>query len=138
MGSSPLLVTVSVKGELANPTCVAGKLRPVGLTEKVGGRRPVPLMGTVSAFTPTVEEEIVSVAAAPPDDDGVKTTCTVQLAPPSRLVPQVVAPVEKLPAAGPVIWNPTFARPAPPLLVTVRVDGVLAMPTSCGAKLRLV
>jgi hypothetical protein len=95
-------------------------------------------MGTVNGFTPTVEDEMVSVAAAPPAVEGVKTTCTVQFAPASRLVPHVVAPVEKLPAAGPEIWNPTFVIPAPPLLVTANVKGGLAIATSCGANFREV
>jgi len=72
--SSPLLVTVRVKGALATPTGDAAKLRLGGKTAKAGGSRPRPLRETVMAFTPRVEDEIVSVAAAPPDADGLKTT----------------------------------------------------------------
>src|SRR3954471_10590714 len=42
-GAPPLFDTLSGAGELAVPTCCAGKLKLVGLTDSEGGRRPVPL-----------------------------------------------------------------------------------------------
>jgi len=80
----------------------------------------------------------VRVAAAPPAVAGVKITCTAQLAPASRVAPQVEFAVEKLAAAGPVIWNPGFARAAPPLLVTLMEAGAPATPTGCAGKVKLV
>ena len=105
-------------------------MRPEGLC-------PVPLRETVSGLTPLVDDETVRVAARPPVDAGVKIICMVQLAPASRLLPQLVAPVEKLPADGPEIWKPTLAAGAPPLLVIFSVAGALAEPACWAAKVRL-
>jgi hypothetical protein len=110
----------------------------VGLTLRPGPDCPLPLRATVTGFVPVVDDEMVSVADAPPFDPGVKITCTVQLAPTSRLAPQFVAPVEKSAAAGPVIWKPTLLIAAPPLFVTFRVAGELATPTACEGNTRLV
>ena len=49
----------------------------------------------------------------------------------------MVEPVEKLPAEIPVIWKPTLASGAPPVLLTVSVCGALAWFSGCAAKLRL-
>ena len=53
--------------------------------------------------TPAVDEEIMSVAEEPPEDDGLKITWKVQLAPASRFGPQFELAMEKLAAVGPVI-----------------------------------
>ena len=98
---------------------------------------PVPVRGTETALTPSVDEEMAKVAADPPDVAGVKITCTVQLPPAGRVAPQVLGPVEKLAAEGPEIANPTLAVTAPPLFVMVSAAGALASPTCCAGNARL-
>ena len=49
----------------------------------------MPLSPTVVAFTPSVAEETVIVAAFPPVATGVKITCTVQLLPLLSTAPHV-------------------------------------------------
>ncbi len=83
-------------------------------------------------------EETVRIAATPPASDGVKTTCTVQLLPLFSVAPHVVAPVEKLLAAAPVIEKPMLAMGDPPALLMVSVCGALATPGCWLVKDRLV
>ena len=59
------------------------------------------------------------------------------MAPASRAAPQFELAVEKLAAAGPVIWNPALDSGAPPPLVSLSVAGELATPTGCAGKFRL-
>jgi hypothetical protein len=133
----PVLEMVTVCEGLACPSACAAKLSCDGFTLSPAAVCPAPLRETVAAFTPRVDEEIVKLAAAPPDAVGVKMTCTVQLLPLARFAPQVVASVAKLPADGPVIWKPMLAIGAPPLLMIVRVEGELATPTCCAVKVKL-
>src|SRR5215469_4035504 len=133
----PLLVTVTVCAALVWPVAVAGNPICAGVAFKPAADWPVPFKFTVAAFTCSVEEVMVSVACADPVAAGVKVTCIVQLAPAARSLPQVVVPVAKLLAPGPVIWKPTFAMGAPPELVTLRVCGALAMPTCRPVNARL-
>jgi hypothetical protein len=134
----PVLVTVTVCAALGWPMTVDGKVNFDGLTLSTVRFAPLPLSGTLKAATPSVEEEIVSVAALAPVVAGVKITCTVQLLPLASAAPQLVIPVEKLLAARPVIWKPTLAIEAPPVLLTVSVMGGLATPAGCPVKLKLV
>ena len=97
----------------------------------------MPLSGTVTAATPAVDEETTSEAVAPPAAAGLKTTCTVQLPPLASVVGQVLALQAKLPADKPVIWKPTLASGAPPVLVIVTVCAELGWPAVCPAKVRL-
>src|SRR6516165_8200438 len=115
----------------------AGNESWAGFTPSPAALWPIPVSDTATGDTPVVDDEMVRVAAAPPAVAGVKITCTAQLAPASRVAPQVEFAVEKLAAAGPVIWNPGFARAAPPLLVTLMEAGAPATPTGCAGKLRL-
>jgi hypothetical protein len=46
----------------------------------------------------------------------------------ASVTPQVLALQEKLDADGPVIWNPTLAIDALPVLVMVRATGAPAVP----------
>ncbi len=101
-----------------------GKRSCAGLTLSPAGVCTVPLSGTVTAATPAVDEETASEAVAPPAAAGVKTTCTVQLFWPLTLLSvalQVEASYEKLLAEVPVIWKPTLASGAPPVLLMVSV-----------------
>jgi hypothetical protein len=93
---------------------------------------------TATGATPAVDELTTSEAKAPPDAAGVKVTCTVQLFPMASVAPQVDAPKEKLLAEIPMIWKPTLASGAPPVLLTVTVCAALAWPTACSVKLRIV
>ncbi len=131
------LLTVTVCAALAWPSVASVNVICAGLTFNPDAASPAPLSATVTAFTPSVEEATVSVAAIPPVAAGVKITCTVQLLPLFSAVPQVVAPVEKLPAPGPLIAKPTLAIADPPVLLTVSVSGALAAPACCGGKLKL-
>ena len=97
----------------------------------------MPLNGTVTAFTCTVDEVTVSVAFAVPVADGVNVTCAVQLLPFARVAPQVVAPVAKLAADAPVIWKPTLLMGAPPLFEIVSVSGALVEFTAWLLKFKL-
>lgn len=130
------LVMVTVCGALDWPGFTGGKVSCDGLTP-ISDACTVPVSGTLAAVTPRVDEEMVSVAALPPAAAGVKITCTVQLLPLFNAAPQVVVPIEKLPAAGPAIWKPTLARGAPPVLLTVSVCGWVATPSCCAVKLKL-
>lgn len=116
---------------------MTAKLICAGLTFKPETACPVPLKTTVAAFTPRVDEVTVSVAVLPPAEAGVKIAWTVQLLPLASVAPQVLAPVEKLFAQGPVIWKPTLAMGAPPVLLIVSVWGEEATPVCCVGKLRL-
>jgi hypothetical protein len=124
-----VLLTATVCTALDWPGATAGKVNWAGFTSRPDATCPVPLSGTLTTVTPRVEDETTNVAALPPPTAGVKTTCTVQLLPLASTAPQVVVAVVKLPAAGPVTWKPTLAIGAPPVLLTVRVDGALATPT---------
>ena len=132
-----VLVTVTVCAALVWPTAVTAKVSCAGLTFSPDQTCPVPFSATVTGATPEVEEVTVSVAALPPVAAGEKITCTAQLAPLASVAPQVVVPIEKLPAAWPVIWKPTLAIGAPPVLVTVSASDEPAAPTCCAAKFRL-
>jgi len=92
----PASLMVTVCAALDWPVTVAGKVNCAGLTFSPFVAVAEPFSGTETGFTPRVEEEITSVAALPPEAPGVKTTCTVQLLPVSKVAPQVVAPVAKL------------------------------------------
>lgn len=133
----PLLVSVTVCAALEEPGATMGKINCEGLTLIPVKDCPVPVRGTVTDATPEVDEETTSEAIAPPASAGVKITRTVQLAPLASVAPQVVVPVEKLEAETPVIWKPTLAIDAPPVLLTVSVCGELAAPTVCPVKVRL-
>jgi len=137
-GALLVLLTVTVCAALVEPTMVGTKVSWEGLTLSPEGTVDEPERRTVTGVTPAVDEVMVSAAELAPATTGVKTTCTVQLEYPARVAPQVVAPVEKLAAAAPVIWKPTFAAGTAPLLVMVRLKGALATPTVWLGKLRLV
>lgn len=124
-----VLLTVTDCAALDWPGATAGKVNWAGFTPRPDATCPVPLSGTLTALTPRVEDDTTNAAALPPPAAGVKTTCTVQLLPLASVAPQVVVPAVKLPAAGPVTWKPTLAIGAPPVLLTVSVDGALATPT---------
>jgi hypothetical protein len=117
----PELLMVTVCAALDVPTAVAAKLNCAGLTFSPAAAFPAPFNGTVTAFAPRVDEEMVSAATLPPAVTGEKITCTVQLPPAAIVAEQVVVPVEKLPAFAPVIWKPTLAAATPPILVIVKV-----------------
>ncbi len=99
---APVLVTVTVCGGLAWPSVASTKAICAGFTLMPAAAWPVPFRGTVAGFTPSVEEVTVRVAVAPPAEAGVKSSCTVQLAPLASEAPQVVEPAEKLDADAPV------------------------------------
>ena len=128
---------MTVCATLACPIVACVNAICAGLALRPDAAIPAPLNATATAFTPNVEDETVSVAAFPPVAVGVKITCTVQLLPLFSVAPHVVVPVVKLPAAGPVIWKPTFAIADPPLLLTVSASGELAAPTCCAGKFKL-
>jgi hypothetical protein len=132
-----VLLTVIVCAGLEEPTVTAPKASCAGLTLRPEATFPAPFSGTEIELTPRVADEIINVAVLPPAAVGEKITCTVQLAPPVNTAVQVVVPVEKLAAEAPVIWKPTLAAEAPPLLVMVRRSGVPATPTFWTAKVRL-
>lgn len=133
-----VLLIVTVCAALDCPTLVTAKFNCDGLTFSPDSTCPVPLRGTVTGVTPGVEEETVNVAALPPAAVGVKITCTLQLLPLASVAPQVVTPVAKLlDDACPVTWKPTLAIGTPPVLIIVSVNGALATPTCCPAKLKL-
>jgi hypothetical protein len=125
----PEFVTDTICAALAWPIDVGANVSVPGLALKAEADWPVPLSGTTAAFTPSVDEVTVRAAAAAPAVAGWNPTCAVQAAPGANVAPQVVVPIEKLAAAGPVIWNPTLANKASPAFVTVRVAGALATPT---------
>jgi hypothetical protein len=131
------LLMVTVCAALDVPTAVAAKLNCAGFTFSPAAAFPAPLNGTVTGFAPRVEEEIVSPATLSPAVTGVKITWTVQLPPATSVAVQVVAPVAKLLAFAPVIWNPTLVAATPPVLVIVKVCGALTTPTFWLAKARL-
>jgi hypothetical protein len=126
-----VLLTVTVCAVLGDPTMTDPKLSWAGLTLSPAAICAAPFRGTVTGVTPGVAEEITSEAWLPPATKGLKITCTVQLVPAASVAVQVVVPVEKLAAAGPVIWKPTLAAATPPVLVMVSTIGVLAAPKLC-------
>ena len=87
IGAPPVLLTVSVKAELATPTCCPAKLKLDGLTPIAGGCTPVPFRATVCVRSAS---ETVSVPAWPPSWLGAKTTLIEQLAGPVSWVPQLL------------------------------------------------
>jgi hypothetical protein len=99
----PVLVTVTVCAALDWLVSVAAKVNCDGLALSTVVADPLPLSGTNTGVTPRVEEEIVNVAALLAAVAGVKITCTVQLLPLFKVVPQVEALQAKLLAAAPVI-----------------------------------
>ena len=133
----PLLVSVTVWTGLDWPGVTTGKTSCAGLTLSPAGVCPVPLRETLIGETLEVDELTTSEAVAPPADVGVKVTCTVQLLPLARVAPQVVVPYKKLVAESPLIWKPTLASGAPPVLLTVTVCGEIVWPT-VPEKVRLV
>ena len=70
----PEFETVTIWAALGLYRSCAGKESCVGLTLRPAADSPVPSRGTVTGATPAVDDEIVSVAEAPPDDAGVKIT----------------------------------------------------------------
>ena len=94
------------------------------------------MSGIAAVAMPTEEVETRSEAAAPPAAEGVKRSCIVQLLPLFKVAAQVEEPVEKLAAEMPMIWKARLASGAPPLLLTVSVEGGLGWPTGCKAKLK--
>src|ERR1039458_1602999 len=133
----PLLVSVTVCDGLDWPGVTIGNASCAALTLSPAGVCPVPLSETLTAATPEVDELTTSEADAPPPAVGVKITCTVQLLPLARVAPQVVEPYEKLLAESPLIWKPTLASGAPPVLLAVTVCDELAWPTVCAEKIKL-
>ena len=124
----PVLVMFTVPDGLDPPGRTMGKRSCAGFTLSPAGVCPVPLSGTGAAATPAVDEETTSEDMAPPAAAGVKTTSTVQLFWPLTLlsvVLQVEASYEKLLAEVPVIWKPTLASGAPPVLLIVSICSAL-------------
>src|ERR1035437_4033425 len=120
----PVLVIVTVWAGLSWPGVTIGNAICAGFTLSPAGVCPFPLSATLTGLTP--DEETTSDAVAPPAAEGIKVTCTVQLDAPAARVPQVVALQalglhEKLLAESPLIWKPTLASGAPPVLLTVTV-----------------
>ena len=103
LAAALLLVTVTVREALDWPGVTMEKAICEGVTLSPDELCAVPVSGTLTAFTPEVEEEIASVAVLEPTAAGVKITGTVQLDPAASAAPQVVVPVEKLAAEAPVI-----------------------------------
>jgi hypothetical protein len=136
-----VFVRFTVCAALDCPMLTTPKLNCAGLTFRPDWICPVPFSGTVTWVTPADEEETTSEAALPPVVSGVKITGTVQLLPAFSVAPlvvgQVVAPVVKKLACEPEIAKPRFAIGAPPVFVTVSVNGELARPTCCPANVRL-
>ncbi len=133
-----VLLTVTDCAGVDWPTFAAANVNCAGLTCSPVASCAVPPSEIEAGATPSVEEETVRIAATPPASDGVKTTCTVQLLPLFSVAPHVVAPVEKLLAAAPVIEKPMLAMGDPPALLTVSVCGALGTPGCWLVKDRLV
>jgi len=86
------LVSVTVCAALDWLTASTPKAKVEGLTVRLAMMELVPLSGTDTAATPSVEEEMLTAAAMEPLLGGVKMTCAVQLEFAASDVPQVMVP----------------------------------------------
>lgn len=124
----PLLVTVTLIGELVTPTTTLPKLTLVG--ERVTADpavAPVPETGSVCGL-PGALSATDTEALLDPEAAGLKVTLIVQFFPAATLVPQVFVWV-KSPEFVPVMVTLVMLRVAVPVLVRVVVRGVLLVPT---------
>jgi hypothetical protein len=128
---------VTVCAALVPPGTTAPKFKASGLTLRPDAVCVVPPRPTFTAATPGDDEEILKAAALPPVVCGLKTTCSTQLAPAASVAPHVVAEIEKLPSAEPVICQLSPASDAPPVFVTVTLWGALATPGCCDGNVKL-
>jgi len=132
-----VFVIVTICAALVPPAATAPKVKADGLTLSPDAVCAVPPRPTFTAATPGEEEAIFKVASLPPVVCGLKTTWSTQLAPDASVTPHVVDEIEKTPAGEPSICKFNPASDAPPVFVTVKVSGALAMPGCCEGNVRL-
>ena len=127
--AAPVLVTVTVVGELARPTPVVAKLMAAGATWMAAASAPVPLKATVATLT-TVAEVTVKEPVCAPVEVGAKTTPTVQLEPAASEVVQVFCVREKPAVTESASWVAATVLE----LLTVTVWTALVEPATAGEK----
>ena len=134
--SVPVLVTVTVTGELTAPSTVLSKLMLAGDIAKV-----TTLTCPLSAikWVPRAELSVsVMLAVRTPAAVGAKAICMVQLAPGSKPKAQVWVSGEKSLGLEPVSSREVMFRYVVPLLVSVITCCPLEAPMAGALKLRLV
>jgi hypothetical protein len=129
----PLLVKVTTLAALVVPTARAAKLRLAGDKDTAV---PVPLKLTVCGLVGS-ESLRRRLAVRAPAPFGLKLTLRVQLAPPARLVPQVLVWAKSL-LLAPTRLMPVMLRAVLPLLVKVTTLAGLVVPMTRVGKLRLL
>jgi hypothetical protein len=129
---APVLVTVTVCGELTLPTFTDPKLRLPG-TNCI--TVPVPASGTDCGLPGALSETETS-AERLPGATGSKVTVMVQLAPAFKPDPHVLLWL-KSPAFEPPMLMLVMVNPVTPLFVRVTASPGLALFTNCVANVRL-
>jgi hypothetical protein len=126
------LFNVTDCGALVVPTLCAEN---VILLREIVATVPVPVMRTFCGLAPPSSEKL-RVALSGPISAGWNLIVTMQVELPDKLLPHVFEAMTKSVALVPVTVIPLKFNAVVPWLVTVNVCPALAVPTSCGEKLR--
>jgi len=133
----PVFLTVTTWAAVVAPTAVEAKARLVGDTEIAAAPAATPVPERETVCVPTLSAT-ASVAVSAPEDAGLNSTETVQLAPAASEVPQVVADFTNELELVPLTVSDVSEAEAVPVFLTVTTWAAVVTPTVVEAKLRLV